>query len=501
MAVYNKPLPSESLNVAQGSDARIFVQLFGSPLDQAQFMGRISITNALGTERNEPEIIEVPSDSKRGHWVKIGQIDKSLGTGTVEFDQQVDIALADLWDDLHTNNTRFTMYVLLGNKVDHPANFRSYTSALVLQNCSITKVERGATFNPMTSDDAEKIVLSGSAMFWDIEPVRPISVTDISGTVVTRNILDSVVRETNDLRNNEIFAVTTNTATTAPSAVVYYKDNGTITQTNVTALSTDGVVNSILVVGDYAVLLRDTASNESHLWSTLANVRSATTAFTAVTTGYVASKGATGGYVLDVANVWLCAKGGYIYKMSNPTTGVSVVEAGSVTAQNLSAIDGYGQQIIAVGASSAIVLSSDFGSTWVSAPAPTAGLTLTDVCMVAKDTWYLTATNGNIYYTQDAGVTYTTLALPIALTSITGVRFAKTSGGYSSFGYLVGNDATTSYLLRTKDGGNTWENGLPSVKGFGTAFTGISSITTLSLANSHLISVGGGVNLAIGKHN
>lgn len=501
MSVVNRQMSSEGLNLAQGSNARIFVQLNGTPLDKAQFFGRVTITNELGVERDEPDVIEVPSDSVRGQWVKLAQIDKSLQADSFEFEQMVDISLSDLWDDIHKNNLRFTLYVLMGNKVDHPSNFNNYTGVLVLQNCSLTSVKRGASFNPMSGDDNENIVLTGSATYWDIETFRTITTTDISGSTVTRNILDAVVDETTDLRNNEIFAITANASTSAPSAMVYYKDNGTLTQTNITALSTDGSVNALGLMGDYVVLLRSTSSSESHLWSTKSNVRSATTAFTAVTSGYVSSKGATDIYVLDSANAWLCGLGGYIYKMTSPLSAVTVADAGGVSTQNLSAIDGFGQQIIAVGASSAIVVSNDFGVTWQSASAPTSGLTLTDVSMVGKDTWYLSATNGNVYYTDDGGVSYSTLVLPVALTSVTDIEFIKNPAGYSPFGFIGGNDGSASYLLRTKDGGNTWENGIPAIKGFATAMSGVGALTVVHAKHPHLLVVGGSTNLVIGKAN
>lgn len=206
-------------------------------------------------------------------------------------------------------------------------------------------------------------------------------------------------------------------------------------------------------------------------------------------------------YVLDSANAWLCGLGGYIYKMTSPLSAVVVADAGGVSTQNLSAIDGFGQQIISVGASSAIVISNDFGVTWQSASAPTSGLTLTDVSMVGKDTWYLSATNGNVYYTNDGGATYTTLVLPVALTSVTDIEFIKNPAGYSPFGFIGGNDGSASYLLRTKDGGNTWENGIPSIKGFATAMSGVGSLTTLNAKHPHLIVVGGSTNLVIGKAN
>jgi hypothetical protein len=50
--------------------------------------------------------------------------------------------------------------------------------------------------------------------------------------------------------------------------------------------------------------------------------------------------------------------------MANPATAVTVLTDGSVTVQNLNDIRGKGRTIVAVGASNAVILSENGGSTW-----------------------------------------------------------------------------------------------------------------------------------------
>lgn len=486
----NAPQLNSTLQYTLTGGVRPFVQFFGTPDDTAEYYGRMNISDAFGQSRADADIIYVPSDVQRNEFVKIGEITRALENSSVSFTQLVDQDLSTLWDDMLRNNTTFYLHLLIGDDTIAPQDFGSWRSKFVLSYSKITEVTRGENSNPQSPDENGTLIINGTVTFWDVYPVGTVKFSQLGATPITKNLLDATLVATSDRRTSEVFGITTNAAATTPSAVVYGRVNSdsTFTQTDITALSTDGLLAACDVAGSYFIGIRNDGT-ESYLYSTLADIREANDNFTEVTTGFTASSGGNDLYVLNVANIFIAADGGYVYKIPKVGSGVVTLHSGGLTSQNLNSIDGFGSQIVAVGASSAIIYSDDNGQTWNTGTAPTAGLTINTVSVVGKNRWWIGTSAGALYYTLDGGTNWTQVTLIGSPTAIVDIEFFGETD--AMFGFIAANDGSNALLYRTTDGGNTWNNSTPDISRFSTTFTGVAAPTSLSVLNQNELIVTG----------
>jgi hypothetical protein len=492
----NTPQFSETIQLSQTGQARIFVQLNPDPTEGAEYYGRLNLSDSFGQSRGESEIIEVASDQFRNAFVKIGEVTRSTERGSSTFTQLVDQDLSSIWDEVFDYDRPFNMHILMGT-TESPQDIGAWRSRFVLGNCRLTELTRGENVNPRSAEENAVFNINGTVTYWDVYPIGTVGFSDLGGSTVTKNLVDVAIRLTDDNRASEIIGLTTNASSTSPSAIVYVNtsDSATVTQEDITALSTDGLGNAVYVVGSNVLVLRNDGT-EAHLYSTLADVRAANDNFTEITTGWVSSSGPNDAYIANSGNIFVAADGGYVYKLAGVASSPTALSAGGVTSQNLAAIDGYGQQIVATGASSAIIVSNNFGVSWSSATAPTSGLAIDAVAVVGRDKWYIGCGNGAAYYTGDGGTTWTQLSLLGSPTTIHDIEFYG-RGTEFYFGYIIADDGSDVQIFRTNDSGNTWQATSPDIN-TNAIFSGVSAPTGLSVLNQNEVAVSGDTVLGWG---
>src|SRR6185369_12553405 len=129
---------------------------------------------------------------------------------------------------------------------------------------------------------------------------------------------------------------------------------------------------------------------------------------TKVTAGFVAAKAPNDLFVASPRATYFVGNGGYIYKATDITAGVTVLNAGSATTNDLLRIHGTqdGTVLLATGRASSTILSTNSGQTW--------GATVASVSAVALDVqaalvldqnrfWVGTGNSGRLFYTINGG--------------------------------------------------------------------------------------------------
>ena len=239
-----------------------------------------------------------------------------------------------------------------------------------------------------------------------------------------------------------------------PGEVIYSLDGGeTWTQALIDgfgatedAVAIDIVANKLVVVGA-----------DAYYWAALSNLGVPGT-WTKVTSGFVAAGSPFDIYVLDANNVFFSGEAGYIYKATDITAGVTVIDAGEATTENLYRIAGDGvNTVVAAGGASAVVVSTNRGATFGSVVTEPSAIPLDIYALAVKDSKTFlvgTAASGRMYYTRDGG-----------LSAWANISFTGTGAGNvrdivfatDEVGWMVHDDNTpTGYLWATWDGGNTW---------------------------------------------
>jgi len=223
--------------------------------------------------------------------------------------------------------------------------------------------------------------------------------------------------------------------------------------------------DAIRCAGDFIVVISEAAGN--HQYIEKEDVMAAAD-WVEVTTGYVAFHGPRALYVKSAAELFIVGAAGYIYKSTDFQTAVSVIEDGSVTAEDLNGIDGDGGDVIVVaGDNNVIELSTNGGDTFGLLTGPQAGADLNTVAVLDAFNWIVGGDAGAFYYTNDQGITWTAI-------NFTGsgagaiIHDVRMNDKTSQVGYAAIEISGAGFVYRTTDGGTHWYREAPAITGLDT---------------------------------
>lgn len=285
---------------------------------------------------------------------------------------------------------------------------------------------------------------------------------------------------------DKIFAVTKSHGGSPglPAEVVYSGDGGvTWEDTSITTIGATEDPSGLACVGLNLVVI----SNESDSlhYAALADILLGTETWAEVTTGFVMAKGPNAIWSAGPHATFIVGNGGYVYWTADPTAGVSVLNAGIATVQNLVAVHGIDQEhVVAVGASNAVIATID-GVTWQTITGPNVGVALTSVWMHTQTEWFVGDATGKLWYTQDSGDSWTEKTFPgSGAGTVQDIKFASPAVGYMSHTTA----APAGRILRTVDGGYSW---YVAPEG-NTVITANDQITALAVCEENVNLVYGG---------
>jgi photosystem II stability/assembly factor-like uncharacterized protein len=174
-------------------------------------------------------------------------------------------------------------------------------------------------------------------------------------------------------------------------------------------------------------------------------------AWTLVTLGATNADFVTSMFALDRNNIWAGTDLGYIYKSVDAGATWTAQESGVLTANPywdiyfLDANFGY-----AVSDANVLVYTVNGGTTWsaMTMPAAKAAVALKKVFAISQYEIWAFYNDGDLFYTMDGGTNWYERSLPVTTGVPAGLWFVS-----DTLGYLAGD----AYVLRTRDGGYSWE--------------------------------------------
>lgn len=238
--------------------------------------------------------------------------------------------------------------------------------------------------------------------------------------------------------------------------LIYSSDGGaTLGQTNIDTLAGNQDPNDMACVGPYLCVVSE--DSESLHYALTADVLDGTESWSEVTTGFVAAKGPLAIFSLGQTFTWIVGEAGYIYFSDDITAGVTVQDAGVQSIQNLNDIHGFDNlNLVAVGASNAVVVTANGGDTWTAVTGPDVGVVLNTVWMKSKLEWFVGTAGGKLWYTSDGGGTWTQKRFSNDGAGVVRkVFFSTPTIGWMSHDYTPAG-GVTGRILRTIDGGFSW---------------------------------------------
>jgi hypothetical protein len=220
--------------------------------------------------------------------------------------------------------------------------------------------------------------------------------------------------------------------------------------------------DAIACVGDYLMVISEAAGN--HQYIQRATVLAAAD-WVEVDTGYVAFHGPRAIYAKSASEVFIGAAAGYIYKTTDYQTSVETVEAGTLTTEDINAIDGDGGDVIvAVGDNNIVLLSTNDGETFGLLDGPLAGSDLQAIAVLDAYNWIVGGDGGAFYRTNDQGTTWT--AIPFQGSGAGAiVHDVEMSAQTNQVGYAAIEISGVGYVYRTTDSGTHWYRNAPAIVG------------------------------------
>lgn len=343
----------------------------------------------------------------------------------------------------------------------------------------------------------EQVVINEQSTFFglDLYEISKQRLSSIGQPTIVSNIVDIIVCDRISCGScgipsngcDKIFAVQAlpTGSPSGPPQLLYSADGGATW--GVSLIGSLNVGEAALAVGCVGsnIVVVSSASTSIHVAS-LVNLLAGTGTWTEINTGFV-----NGPRAIDSqgpANVWIVGVGGYIYFSSNVESGVTVQSAGGATTQDLNAVDSFDTlNVVAVGASNAVVRTSDGGATWSLIVGPSVGVVLNSVVMHTAEEWFVGTAGGKLFYTRNGGATWTEVGFSgSGAGAVKDIVFSS-----PSVGYMVHNTAAgLGRIFRSIDGGHSWYLA-PESRAAQPTNTGLNSIAACTNVN---VSFAGGAN-------
>jgi len=347
---------------------------------------------------------------------------------------------------------------------EDPKSFNEgWQKILVLEEATSDDWGTGGDIGALNESDRaivdETSTFSGRALY----EIGPIGLAELAATTTEKEVIDIVVCDratcsgecgTGSDGCQKIFAVETfgGASPSTKPGLTYSEDGGASwTTIDIDTLGASEAPTGIECVGRNVVVI-SSGSNSLH-YAAADDILEGDETWVEVTTGFVASKTPNDIFSLGASFTWIVANGGYIYFAEDITSGVAVQDAGNATVQNLLSIHGVDEEnLVAVGASNAVVYTNNGGDSWSAATGPATGVQLNTVWARSESEWLVGTNDGHIYATRNSGRTWTDVTIPGQGTdAVLDIKFST-----RSVGWAVQTHSGAGRLLRTIDGGKSW---------------------------------------------
>lgn len=429
---------------------------------------RRGMAGAIDWGQGDVNKIEQPSDLAYNQWDQVQTYQMSPDRATVTLTIYSEATRSELME-LTRLRCPFDIQIHIGSCGDDPRDFNAggWHRVRIIEDALMTGYntsDQGALEGDGQDKMTEDIPVSGRSVY-DVLRMAYFSVAQdaVGEVVVAVDVCDLItcgdcpgVSPSDGCQR--VFAVTNAKGSSPgllPQVIITTDQFGTasIIERWVTTFALSEDAADAACVGDYFVVISNTGDGAVHYADTQEMIDQTET-WAKVITGF-----AVGGSNAPQA-IWnyspmlsyMAGKNGHIYRMRNPADGVTTLDAGVVTSEDLNDIDGWdADNVAAVGDNGAFVYTLD-GKIFQLGTGPSGPTNLLGVGYRSKNEIWVTGDNGVLYSTIDYGNHWTSVTPPGDMTRIDAIKWAS-----DSVGFAVGRTATPrGRVVRTICGGRYW---------------------------------------------
>lgn len=447
---------------AQSGLSRVFLIEGRARADRsAEFLAPLRMMS-LEQGFGDVENIYSPHPRKYDAFEVVGQIRGEEERPTTQLQGRYALDVASRLLELAKIGCAVDVQLHMGQCTD-PSEFNEFTKAIIMEDALIPNWatdELGALQPDEKSPVNETADISAAEMFEVLE----VATSERAGDIVTNEVIDVVFCDAISCGDceeyspgcNKIFSVTLGAGGSpgTPADVVFSLDKGaTFLAHDVDSLGAAENPSGIACVSAYVVVISN-AAGSINIALKSEFTETDDPAFTSVITGIVA-----GGEPNDIWSLgpfaFVVGDGGYVYSVQDPTAGVTVLDAGVATSDNLNAVHALSEEFaVAVGNSGAVIYTES-GNLWqaVSLRPVGIGVHLISVLVHSELYWLVGTDDGRMFYTFDKGQTWTEKTFSGSGSgSVEDIVRSKDSVLWMSHT----TTAPAGRIFRSYDGGNSW---------------------------------------------
>jgi hypothetical protein len=401
---------------------RNFLQMGGAnpnnPLTYAGQDGQYAAIQGVGLpESGGVDPIWVPDPRRIGQYQLVGRsiTPPDLASATLVLKE----AHGSVPKQLGVIGCQFNMYEVTGrckDLSDFLSGWQDYV--LVYAGALVTDKDLG---DRTAWDSDDPVEDSLGLVLNNIYPIGALGFGEDAATAVDREVVDIVYGTQVQCGDCGIpndgtkwaYAITKSSGAGSPGlpGELQYRTDGTANwlDTAITGIGATADPSAIDIVGDKVVVVVN--SENAYYWAQINQLTGVPGAFTKVTAGFVAGKAPNDLFVVSPRAVYFVGNGGYIYKATDITAGVTVLNAGSATTNDLLRIHGTqdGTTLLATGRGSTTIVSTNSGATWGATVSSISGVALDVGAALVLDSlryWVGTQNSGRVFYTLNGGTTW-----------------------------------------------------------------------------------------------
>lgn len=404
------------------------------------------------------EPVYCPSSAVRNQWDIVDVIARTPGLPKVDILQHSSRFLTDIWMGIRQRGCLINVQAV-SSKCANPSDFSQWDAKILFGRAKLTKFDLG-NLNVLDGSKNEIVDITGSLESQLLTFLYPMAFQEVASVQVVAEVVDGYYYDSINCGDCGVpsdgcqfcYALqVANTGSPGLSSQFLYSSNGGATWAALDIPSLGGLsARRSAPMGLYAVVVGPNSG--AYHYATFTDINAGTVNWTAQTSGFVAGKSPMCITVKTPSQAFIGAQGGYIYQLTGPAAAVTVLTDGTVTAQDINDIHFFGQTVIAVGNNNALLKSVNNGASWSLVTGPLVGQNLSACWCLSATTWLVGTGNGKLYYTLNAGASWTQLLFDAGgFTSINDIQFYD-----ENVGYMAVEIGGAGRVYRTTDAGSTW---------------------------------------------